>query len=311
MPRRVFNWAMIYAGELAALLTAFLWSFTTLFFTSAGRLIGSRWVNRIRIPMAVILLGTLYFITSGYFWPSGVNSKSYLYLAASGVIGLTLGDSFLFKALVIMGPRRTLVVFATWPIIASVTAWITLGETLGILALSGIALTIAGVIWVTAERQFETEEKPKYAESGSIRLGIILALLAAAGQAIGLVLAKAGMGENLEPLPATLIRMAAAAVAVWILSLFGRDLKNIATIIKNKKALAFTLGGAICGPFLGVWMSLTAVHHTATGTASAIMSIVPILVIPLVIIFYKEKVSLRAIVGAVIAVAGVIILFYS
>lgn len=290
-------------------MTAVLWSFTSLFFTSAGRLIGSRWVNRIRIPMAVVLLGVLHFVISGHLWPSGVNSEAYLYLAASGVIGLTLGDSFLFKALVIMGPRRTLVVFATWPIFALLTAWVTLGETLGIMALTGITLTIAGVIWVTAERQFETNQV-KYAESGSPRLGVCLAILAAAGQAIGLVLAKAGMGDSIAPLPATLIRMVAAAVAVWILALFGNDLKNIASVFKNRKALLFTMGGAVCGPFMGVWMSLTAVKYTATGIASAIMSITPILVIPLIVIFYKEKVSLRAVLGAVLAVAGVVMLFY-
>lgn len=300
---------MLYAGDLAALMTAVLWSFTSLFFTSAGRLIGSRWVNRIRIPMAVVLLGALHFVMSGYLWPSGVEPEAYLYLAASGVIGLTLGDSFLFKALVIMGPRRTLVVFATWPIFASLTAWVTLGETLGVLALTGITLTIAGVIWVTAERQFETNQV-KYAESGSPRLGVCLAILAAAGQAIGLVLAKAGMGDSIAPLPATLIRMVAAAVAVWILALFRNDLKNIASVFKNRKALLFTMGGAVCGPFMGVWMSLTAVKYTATGIASAIMSITPILVIPLIVIFYKEKVSLRAVLGAVLAVAGVVMLFY-
>ncbi len=300
---------MLYAGELAALMTAVLWSFTSLFFTSAGRLIGSRWVNRIRIPMAVVLLGALHFIMSGHLWPSGVDAEAYLYLAASGVIGLTLGDSFLFKALVIMGPRRTLVVFATWPIFASLTAWVKLGETLGVLALTGITLTIAGVIWVTAERQFETNQV-KYAESGSPRLGICLAVLAAAGQAIGLVLAKAGMGDSIAPLPATLIRMVAAAIAVWILALFGNDLKNSASIFKNQKALLFTMGGAVCGPFMGVWMSLTAVKYTATGIASAIMSITPILVIPMIIIFYKEKVTLRAVLGAVLAVAGVVMLFY-
>lgn len=300
---------MLYAGELAALTTAIMWSFTSLFFTSAGRLIGSRWVNRIRIPMAVILLGTLHFILFENIWPTGINLESYLYLAASGVIGLALGDSFLFKALVIIGPRRTLVVFATWPIFASLTAWVTLGETLSVVAMTGIVLTITGVIWVTAERQLETNQV-KYAETGSTRLGVCLAILAAAGQAIGLVLAKAGMGTTVAPLPATLIRMVAAAVTVWILALFGNDLKNAPAIFKNRKALLFTMGGAICGPFMGVWMSLTAVKYTATGIASAIMSITPILVIPMIIIFYKEKVTVRAILGAVLAVTGVVMLFY-
>ncbi len=69
------------------------------------------------------------------------------------------------------------------------------------------------------------------------------------------------------------------------------------------------LGGSICGPFLGVWMSLVAVKYTATGIAAAIMATVPILVIPLVIIFYHEKVTLKAVLGAIVAVGGVTLLF--
>jgi drug/metabolite transporter (DMT)-like permease len=71
----------------------------------------------------------------------------------------------------------------------------------------------------------------------------------------------------------------------------------------------YAWGGAVTGPFLGVWMSLVAVKHTEAGVAMAIMSIVPVLVIPWVIIFFKEKVSLRAVLGAVLAVCGVFILF--
>jgi len=36
---------------------------------------------------------------------------------------------------------------------------------------------------------------------------------------------------------------------------------------------------------------------------------VPVLVIPLVIVIYRERVSARAVVGAVLAVAGVVLLF--
>jgi drug/metabolite transporter (DMT)-like permease len=46
------------------------------------------------------------------------------------------------------------------------------------------------------------------------------------------------------------------------------------------------------------------VIHTAT-----IMSILPVLIIPFLILVYKEHVSVRAAAGAALAVAGVALLF--
>ena len=73
--------------------------------------------------------------------------------------------------------------------------------------------------------------------------------------------------------------------------------------------MALALGGAVGGPFLGVWLSLIAIKYTETGIAAAIMATVPVLVIPLVIIFYNEKVSIRAFIGAVITAGGVALFF--
>jgi drug/metabolite transporter (DMT)-like permease len=67
--------------------------------------------------------------------------------------------------------------------------------------------------------------------------------------------------------------------------------------------------GAFFGPFLGVSLSLAAIQYTETGVASTIMSIVPVLIIPPAVLIFKEKVSLRAVLGAALAVAGVALLF--
>ncbi len=299
---------MNYTGEIAALMTAFLWSFTSIFFTLAGRLIGSYWVNKFRMPLAVLFLSITMFFTTGHFLPGDVSSHAFLYLTASGIIGLALGDTCLFRAFVILGTRLTLLVFTVSPIIAAVTAWIILGEKLGLMAILGIGITVAGVAWVTAERG-KKEEKNNYADQGSKLTGILLALGGAAGQAIGLVLAKSGMSDGVDPLPATFIRMITAAAAIWIFSIFRGDLKKTLGKLKNSRALWFALGGTICGPFLGVWLSLVAVNNTEAGIAAAIMAIVPVMVIPLVIIVYKEKVTIRALIGAIIAAGGVALLF--
>jgi drug/metabolite transporter (DMT)-like permease len=58
-----------------------------------------------------------------------------------------------------------------------------------------------------------------------------------------------------------------------------------------------------------VGLSLLAVQYTETGVAATIMSVVPVLIIPPAVLVFKEKVSLRAISGSVLAVVGVAMLF--
>ena len=67
--------------------------------------------------------------------------------------------------------------------------------------------------------------------------------------------------------------------------------------------------GAFFGPFLGVSFSLIAIKYADTGIASTIMSIVPVLIIPPSIILYKEKVTLKEVSGALLAVTGVAMFF--
>jgi drug/metabolite transporter (DMT)-like permease len=71
----------------------------------------------------------------------------------------------------------------------------------------------------------------------------------------------------------------------------------------------FIVGGAIAGPFLGVWLSLIAVQHAPIGVASTLMSLPPILLIPLAWLIFKERITQRAIVGTALALAGVAVLF--
>jgi len=117
------------------------------------------------------------------------------------------------------------------------------------------------------------------------------------------------MGQNIQPLQATFIRMISAAIAIWMFGFLRGDTKEVAEKFSNRRAILLALGGSVCGPFLGVWLSLVSIKYTETGIAAAIMAIVPVMVIPLVVLFYKEKVSWRAVIGAMIAVGGVFLLF--
>jgi drug/metabolite transporter (DMT)-like permease len=67
--------------------------------------------------------------------------------------------------------------------------------------------------------------------------------------------------------------------------------------------------GAFFGPFLGVSFSLLAIKYKETGIAAIIMSIIPVLIILPSVILFKEKVTVKEVFGAVLAVGGVALFF--
>lgn len=70
-----------------------------------------------------------------------------------------------------------------------------------------------------------------------------------------------------------------------------------------------TLAAAVVGPFLGVTLSMIAVTYTEVGIAQTLLSLMPVMIIPVIWILYRQRTSWRGILGAIIAVIGVAILF--
>lgn len=297
-------------GETAAVVTSCLWTINSLFFTSAGKRIGSLSVNAYRIIMAVGFLVLAHTILLGAIVPTATNQQ-WFWMGMSGIVGLGIGDYGLFAAFVTIGPRRSLLVMALSPIFASVGAYLMLGETLPTLAIFGIAITLSGVVVVILE---EEERSGEATVSKKLRgYGVFLALVGAIGQGVGLVFAKEGIyldpGMTLNPLSATLIRMILGALFVWIVAATAKKLPELREAIKSKEGMRHTAAGAFLGPFLGVTLSMVAVTYTNAGIAQTLMSLMPVLIIPVVWVMYKQRTSLRGILGAAMAVVGVAILF--
>jgi drug/metabolite transporter (DMT)-like permease len=199
------------------------------------------------------------------------------------------------------------------PLYASIFAYLILNETLTNLTLIGMIVTIIGVIIVIMEEEEKShEEKLKK----NIKIwGIILALIGAIGQGVGAVFAKKGiyLESNLvvNPLSATLIRMIIAAIFIWICVIMAGKIPELKRAIKDREGIKSTIAGAFLGPFIGVTFSMIAVTFTEVGVAQTLMSLMPVMIIPVIYILYKQKTSIRGIFGALIAIIGVAILFIS
>lgn len=292
-----------FIGEISALSGAFLWGMTALLFEEAGKRIGAFPTNLLRILLASIFLCATLFFRNGEFLPLQATHAEIFWLGASGIVGLAVGDGALFVSLVILGPRRATLLLSLAPPITAILAWFLLNERIGFLAMSGIAITVWGIFWVVNEKHISEKTR------GSKTKGVILGIVSAVGQAVGLILAKQGFSNGIDPLSATILRMLPAAATLWIFALVTKQLRPILRAFADKKALFATLGGSVVGPYLGVWLANVAVKHTETGVASTLLATVPILVIPMVIIVRKTKPSMRAAIGTFIAVLGIALLF--
>lgn len=301
-------------GESAAILTSCFWTFSSILFTSAGRRFGSISVNAYRTIMAIGLLACTHVVLLGTLLPLA-SSGQWFWMGLSGIVGLGIGDFGLFAAYVTIGPRRSVLIQASAPIFASLAAYFMLEEPLSTVAVLGIAVTLLGIIVVILEREETPEEKSEERLAAKKRKtwGVFFGLVSAMGQGFGVVLTKKGMylgvSVAMNPVSAALIRMMLAGVFVWTCALLAGKLPELHRAVKDKEGIKYTVAGALVGPFVGMTLSMVAVADTQAGIAQTLMSLMPVLIIPVIWIIYRERTSWRGILGAIVAIIGVAILF--
>ena len=297
-------------GEAAALTASVLWTFTSIAFTIGSRRIGVFNVNMWRMFFALGLLAASHVIILGTLVPRA-NESQWAILGLSGIIGLAIGDLGYFSALMIIGPRRGTLLMAINPIFSAILGYFVLDEILSGWAILGIGLTLGGVTWVILERgdnSGEPEITPK-----KKNWGIIAGVVGSVGQGVGLVLSKYGMRDAatdgpLDPLSATLMRMMAATVFFFIAMLAMKKVSGMKDALKDRQGMAGTVAGTMIGPFFGVWTFMIAVSNAEIGIVSTLGSLMPVFIIPVVWVLYRQKTSWRGVIGAVVAIAGVAML---
>ncbi|PZV15175.1 MAG: EamA family transporter [Leptolyngbya sp.] len=292
-----------FRGEVAALSAAFIWAAASIVYTGVGRQLSPLVLNLVKglIAIALLLLTLLFF---GKLLPS-VSLVPVLLLLLSGMIGIGIGDTAYFVALNSLGARRALVLESLSPPLGAFLALVFLQEQLAPLAWLGIGLTIAGVTWVVLERS----PHPNGTLIHPPLRGIVAGLVAAVGQAIGAVLSRAALaGTDIDPLWSTLIRLLAGILILLIwFSAQKHPIQKLAPL-RSRRLWGIVIMAAFASTYLGIWLQQIALKYAPTGIAQSLSATSPLFVIPFAIAT-GEKVSLRAVFGAAIALAGVWLLF--
>jgi drug/metabolite transporter (DMT)-like permease len=296
---------MAYIGEIAGLLTSLFFAANAVFITRAGEQVGSIISNRTRIAFALLYLALLNLILYRQPFPFNAEPNRWLWLALSGVIGLALGDAFLFQSYLKVGPRLGMLLLSLSTVFGALEAWLFFGETLRIGQIFGIALTLAGILWVLLEQGDSRIQKARPSP-----IGILFGILAAVGQATGLVFSKQGMLGDFSPIRANVIRMLGAGIALLIVMVMQKEAGKTVRILQlHPPAIRLLAIAALIGPVIGVSLSLLAVQNTAVGVASVLTSLSPIFMLPIAHFLFKEHLGWQAIAGTLLAMLGVTVLF--
>ncbi|HID51592.1 MAG TPA: DMT family transporter [Anaerolineae bacterium] len=295
----------MFIGEIAALATAVCWSLTAMFFSYSGRIVGSAVVNRSRLLFAFLFLTITHLVLQGTIFPFGAEPFRWFWLAISSILGLVLGDTFLFKAYVLIGPRLSMLLMSTVPIIGALFGWLLFGETFSTLEMAAVVLTVSGVAWVVTEKQ----QGLTAVQHKNYKLGLFFGLLGAFGQVANLVTARYGLVGDFPAISATMIRILVAVIIMWGFAILRRQVRHTFRQWRNREAFPAMVAGAFFGPFLGIWLSLVAIQFTRLGIAATLMALPPILLIPVEFFVYKKPVSPRGIAGTIVAFIGVSLIF--
>ena len=285
-------------GESLALAAAFGWVGSSVFLERASKETGTLAVNLIRLIIALLFLGVITYVKRGLVLPLDVTKESFKFLSISGLFGLFLGDFFLYKSYIKIGPRITLLVMTFSPIAVSILSFFILGEKIEGFKVLGMLLTIIGIAIVILKKKNDKEFS---------KVGFIYALLAMLGESLGIVFTRLG-SIDYDSFATIQVRTIPAILAFIVYISLKKEWSNIKEGILNKKGMIYIVLGTIVAT-LGVTALVEAMKYANVGIVSTLAATSPILIIPISIIFFKEKVSILEGIGALISFVGITIFF--
>jgi len=282
-------------------------------------MIGGTEANFWRLALAVLVLGAYSFV-----FGIGLSGPAFPWFLISGVVGIGLGDVALFQALPRLGPRLcSLLTNCLNPFAAILIEWLWLGTTLSARQVGCVALIIGGVSLALSPREHQRLDRKQ------LLAGLSFSIIAALGTALGAVLSRKAYaithdcGSGIDGANAAFQRIFGGVLVagIFVLAVKARHLQELgksrfqsALPVARAKWRAvwhWVLLNSLAGQMLGISFMQKALEDTPTGIVLAIIALSPIGVIPLAMVFEKERPSARSLLGAVLGVAGVIALTLS
>lgn len=285
-------------GALAALGSACTWAITGLLVRSLAPTFNSVAINAIRTTAGgAALLGCLLLVAGG----DGllrISAASFGFLAVSIVFAITIGDTVFFESARALGVARAMTVSMTYPLIAAALASAFLGETVTAGLLAGAVLTIVGLVLIVTGRATDDPVPER------LWLGVGAASVAALAWAISVVLMRPPLRE-MDAVTAQAVRLPLAAASLWLMPWARGAVGRLVASDRSVLVRMAVLSGLTA---VSSVLFVAGLKYAGVAVATVLSSTAPMFAMPLGYVFLGERLSRRAVVGTVFAVAGIVVL---
>lgn len=219
------------------------------------------WINQVKVMVAGLAFLTALILSNEIM---SSNPAALGMLATSGLVGLCIGDIFLFRAFASLGPGRTLVLFSFQPLLLGLYGYFFLGQFFTLnQSLSVVCMIMCIYIFMM--------ERNKLTGSWDLR-SFLWAFIGIALDSFGVMLTRSAyeFDPSLETFQVNLVRCLGAITGFILMSPKGYFQVAIDVKALKKREITLLLGAALCGTFISLALYLTALKSAHVGTLTAI-----------------------------------------
>ena len=288
-------------GELAALGAALVWAIGGLLLKRLSTSFHSVLLVQIRCIAAVTLLAIILLATGGFASLSQVSLRAVVMVVVGTLLTIGVGESLLVQSLRYIDLTRAYpILICGYPVVTLILSFFFLHEKLAGLTLLGALLVLAG-LYLVARPSGSLVVRFSFTSSGE-KTGMLLILLAVLVSGGGTILVRQGM-QDLDPTLANFLRFSGTAILLlpftfshWTdLGVRKSDWRIMGTAV---------LGGALSLGLGGILFVL-ALKESGAALTSVLSSTSSLFLLPMAVLFLKEKVTPKLVSGVVLSVLGI------
>ena len=286
---------MEWIGIIAALGSAASWAFATVVFDRLGKVIPAAGMTFFKGLFSLVLMLILILCTGGF---DALSLHDFFFLALSGIIGISIGDTLFFRSLQDLGAKVQVLYFMLGQIVTMLLSFLLLGEVLSIEEYVGAMILLCGIIIVTIGKQEDHPNKVR---------GIIGGFASILCFSISSIMVKVSI-VNVGIPTATFWRMFFSTVSVMFIGFTSKRFMTWYTPLKQTKTLLLFLLNVVVITYGGFLLSMLAIKYITVSLASVLSATEPVFVLILAFLINHERVSKRELVGAAVTIAGLLII---
>jgi drug/metabolite transporter (DMT)-like permease len=286
-------------GILCSTAAAFFWAAAVIMFKKSGETFSPMALNLFKgVVTLVLLIPTLWIVGVPLFPVRPVND--WMLLGISGLLGITLADTFFFMALKRLGASRWAVVDCLYlPFIILISAFI-LNESIGLKGMIGALLVIAAIGADASSGSSPTMARKDFWP------GLIYGVLAVVMIAGSVVMVKPLL-EKTGFLWASFVRLLAGVAGLMALAMIHSERRVILGVFLPSSAWKTALPASIVGNYMAMLAWLAGFKYTLVSVAAILNQLSTIFTFILAAVFLKEPVNLPRMIAIVMAVCGALL----